>query len=133
MSKFHKTKGFKELQDEWSKKLESSGFKDIEDKNEVIKRGSWDFRSRERREERIRKEEYFTQAIYFLNDYVFDNDIDRVIWRLHSEGDTVRNTSEYLRENHPPGLNFGNVQKVILRLRREMREFYDNNTEVCDD
>lgn len=109
----------KKLQDKWYKKLAKAGFEDIEDinsPNEFLKEwhGSW-FRSRGHASRFTAKESYFYQAGHFLTNHEFKNEQEKKVWKLHSEGLSLREIAKAMRwKSH------FNVNLIIKRLREEM-------------
>src|SRR3954469_24220698 len=94
MASTYRTVQFKKLQREWDKKLKSTGFDDIEDRNsprEFLKRwhGSY-FRA----VWSDSKEAYFTKARAFLTWFQFQSKVEKEIWERHAEGQTLREIAE---------------------------------------
>lgn len=93
MIKF-KTKQFKTLQREWYRKLKDSGFDDIEDVDspeEYLK--AWHsqyFQKRHTPDKFIANQEYYRRTQAFLMHYTFANQLDKQIWKMHSEGRPLR-------------------------------------------
>lgn len=108
-------KEFKALQALWYRKLEKSGFEDIEDtqkKGEPLKR--WD--STQFQRERARhtfsaKQTYYERASAFLEKYRFHGEIEKSIWAMHTEGEAIRTIAKALK------LKIWFVHRTILRLR----------------
>lgn len=101
-------KSFKSLQTEWYKKLKDSGFNDIEQDEDnltqwsssKIYRGQNNGASFE--DAMLKREmttEYYRLAGQFLHEHVFKNDKEKLIWRLHSEGLSLRDISATLKSN----------------------------------
>lgn len=118
MSQFNNPK-FKKLQNTWYKKLEKSGFEDIEDhrtKDEKLK--SWHsmrfFLNYESGTRWRAKETYFQNALWFLENYCFDTSKDKRIWACHAEGLSIRETAKKL--NYSRTIVF----RAIKRLRSAM-------------
>lgn len=84
------TKSFKNLKKEWYKKLEQSGFKDAETEHYLKEWDSHYFQSRIEPDLFDIKQTYFYQAEQFLQTDSFDSNLDREIWRLHSDGLSYR-------------------------------------------
>lgn len=124
--KFNKTKKFKDLQEKWRKKLKKSGFNDIEDENENIDRGSWDFRTKKVLDSYQTKKDYYYRATQFLNEYNFDTQLDKIIWEYHVEAIGVRGIAKILNKLKLSKFRHVSVFNIITRLNREMREFYSN-------
>lgn len=83
-------KQFLKLQQKWYKKLEKSGFKDIES---PLKPGqplkhwdSIDFQLDHTKETFLEKQRYYELAGQLLHSFKFKSRIDRRIWKMHAEG-----------------------------------------------
>lgn len=122
------------LQAEWYCKLQASGFIDIEDNNHYLKK--WDsyvYRVRHRdcsnsmiRFEQIR--DYYRLASFFLNEYPFENELERFIWEKHAEGKYLIEIEELIKaQPHFRSLKKTQINVRIVKLRREMLRLY------CDD
>jgi hypothetical protein len=97
--KFYETEAFKELEIKWKKRLERSGFDDIEYEGGCLKKpacGLFITKSNGR-DYKLRKvhydsvEDYYRLAGQFLYDYTFANSKEKLIWKLHAEGISQRN------------------------------------------
>lgn len=126
--KFNKTKEFKALNDKWQKKLKKSGFEDIEDEKGNIDRGSWDFRTKKVLYSYQTKVEYYYKATQFLNDYNFETPLDRAVWTYHVEGIGRREIAKLLQKLKMSTLEHASIGFIIVRLNKEMVEFYNNRT-----
>lgn len=133
MSRQRDPKSLKTLQKIWYKKLKDSGFNDIEDTNspkEFLK--TWHssyFISRYTTESFERKESYYRLCSHFLWDYSFQSNLEREIWRLHSEGMSLRDIAKSLRSQRIK-LNKDNVNKIIVKLVQIMRTFQSEESEA---
>lgn len=84
----------RKLIDEWYKKLEKSGFKDIEvnyhgEKEPMLKKWSAELRRQDSRRHPVRvaaKEAYYRQCYQYTFVHKFDTGVDRAIWAAHAEG-----------------------------------------------
>lgn len=114
----------------WYKKLEKSGFVDIELNEKRLKTwssnqfefprlmtsdGGWKI-----------KAEYYYMAAQFLNDYKFDTEIEKTIWTYHSEGLSVREISSILTKIKVKSIptQRTSIWKVIKRLKKSMYSMY---------
>lgn len=115
----------KTLQKVWYKKLKENGFEDIEDTSsprEYLK--TWHssyFQVRYTPEIFDLKQEYYRRASQFLHDHTFVDIIQKKIWELHAEGQSVRAISLALE---PLGIqmNKDQVHKVVVGLVKQMKE-----------
>lgn len=123
----------KALQKIWYKKLKDSGFVDIEDTNspkEFLK--TWHssyFISRYTPEAFERKQMYYRLCSHFLWAYPFESNLEREIWRMHSDGIPLREIATQLRSKKIK-LNKDNVNKIIVKLVQIMRTFQSEDSEV---
>lgn len=83
---------FKALQAEWDKKLEDSGFVDIENREHGSLKSYHSmtfFNSSNRHQVRQQnKQEYYRQAGQFLYSHTFETADEYNLWKLHCEGET---------------------------------------------
>lgn len=91
---------FIKLKELWYRKLKESGFKDIERSNGRLKAKAEDLCLLKRyyNEETFKeKQNYYFQASQFYWDYKFESKLQKEIWRLHSEGFSLRQISRRIR------------------------------------
>lgn len=88
--KTFQTADFKKLNKIWRKKLKDSGFEDIEDSNEDLLLSTTTMMKASKKDyvsvTSEAKREYYYLASRFLNEYEFPNDLQKNIWRMHSDG-----------------------------------------------
>lgn len=114
------SKEFKELQEKWYAKLKKKGFEDIEVGEDQLK--SWSshyYKCRFTADSFKAKEDYYRLAAQFLNDNKFKNRTEKLVWRLHSEGMSIRDITAYLATKGKKTYKDW-VQVTIARLRDEM-------------
>lgn len=128
----HNSPQFKKLQDEWYKKLQDSGFDDIEHEDGKLRTGpNNNFESQVINASMHveAKTEYFRQAGFFLHDHKFQDDFDRLVWGLHTRGLSVREIvkalkfngiSTYRREVDEKIRELKNI--MILKIKQEVRD-----------
>jgi hypothetical protein len=117
---------FKALQDEWYAKLKKKGFEDIEDTDspqQYLK--SWHsqyFQVKYTATTFEAKQEYYQMALSFLNDHRFANRKEKEIWKLHTDGLSLRKIASTLNakkiqslKTHKDGVN-----KIIAELAKKM-------------
>jgi hypothetical protein len=138
--KFWQTANFKKLQDRWTKKLEDSGFVDIE-QPEHFKSGvpdgalkTWVGRKYSKPsapdiETLQEREEYYRLAGQFLWSHKFSSGAERLIWELHSNGKSIRNIVKELKtKNHRRMegrlVNKRLVHETVQRLVKTMKETF---------
>lgn len=103
-----KTKKFKSLKEKWYKKLEKSGFEDIED-NSLEEPLIKDWHSR--RFKKWPKEvfdfrlKYYADARSLLHTYAFESELHKRIWELHSEGWSLRDIEQEIGEYKKDTIN----------------------------
>jgi len=91
------TKSLAKLKKLWYQKLRESGFKDIERKDGTVGRGA----PRVDNLNDVQKQaiqDYYSMCRNFLEEHTFDNEVERFIWSLHSEGTSVRDISNQLQK-----------------------------------
>ena len=118
-----KTKKFTKLQKEWYKKLKESGFEDLEyfypngEAKEWLKGSSkFDFFSDNPAldvpsltyESTL---DYYNNAVSKLETTKFDSEEHKEIWRLHSEGMSLRKIGSAFNYSHPKILRILNKYK----------------------
>ncbi len=71
------------------------------------------------------KVSYYTMAEYFLNDYKFDSNINRVMWEYHANGLSYREIAKLLKElKLTKKISYVTVAHVIKKLRNSMYAMY---------
>jgi hypothetical protein len=124
--KKQKTKSYKEIREVWYKKLETSGFKDIETNDYNLKTNSNVFAKKRSIKSQDSKYEYFYMARQFLNDYKFNSRKEQIIWEYWSEGMSVTGIVETLRKTKIVPKNFDNNKafSIITKLKEIMLDMY---------
>lgn len=119
-----KTPDFATLQAKWKVKLKDSGFKDIEQDADNLKR--WDshyFRTHYAIPAFEAKQEYYRMAGQFLHDKQFSCILDRFIWQQHSDGVSIANIVKAAKQ-----LKYKThrveVGKILNKLKAEMFKLY---------
>lgn len=127
-------KHFNQLQAKWYKKLDKSGFSDIEqpvtyksgaaDGNLILWQGGY-FTGNYTSEEFKEKEEYYRMAGQFLHEYEFADKNEKAVWELHARGYTVVSILAVLKGvrihkilGHK--VNITNLHSIINRLAGRM-------------
>ncbi len=113
----------KELQDLWYKKLKDDGFKDIETSEYFLK---WPVEGQIQQnlhENRSRyneaKQDYYRLVGYFLHDYDFKVDKEKLIWEMHAEGLSLRKISMELKKKNI-FIAYTQIKEMIHKLRKLM-------------
>lgn len=142
MSKFYKTKEFKALQKEWTKKLKDSDFKDIESPNEQIKQHSDYFKNQWSQEDFETQREYFTMAERFFFEFDFKEAVDGIrdlakrykelalykkIWRRYYKGMNIRKIAMNLDLTYAKTYAYvDELEKFMFRLYKVgVRDLHD--------
>jgi transposase-like protein len=118
----------------WYKKLENSGFVDIEQDEDNLKKWSSVFTAEVGKHSlelwKI-KAEYFQMATNFLEEYKFDNNVEKVIWEYHANGLSIREIADLLKKARVKsvGVKKSNVSLIIKRLKNSMYAMYVAPTE----
>lgn len=123
---------FKKLQAEWYKKLEQSGFEDIEEEDGSLKEraaryaskynGTY-FQAKKGYYESV--EEYYRLATQFLHSHRFKNKREKLIWEMHSNGTSIRNIVKELEKRQYPASKRDSVHKVVKGLAAKMKKKQD--------
>jgi len=129
--KYYLTKDFKKLQDDWSKKLKESGFKDIEYNDNLLVGGSASNKlnhnfSLERYQNR---ETYYRLAGQFLHFYKFEDAEEKEIWRLHSEGVSYREIPKKLNISYSKDTIHKKIKKLAKLMLAEHKKEMENDQE----
>ncbi len=115
----------KKQQDIWYKKLAASGFEDIEQDENLLKRwASSAFTGKvngarydEKKSAIDATEEYYRIAGHFLYEHKFSSAFERTIWEMHSEGKSLRDISKALRNSIKlMKTNKDNINPIVKKL-----------------
>lgn len=122
-------KDFKKLKDQWYKKLKEEGFEDIEHANGRLKHAPVDNPVDYLRLLYSGRPEYYELATRFLNEYDFDNELERIIWEYHTNGLSRREIFKVLdkvKVKKVTGKPLGQTRigYIIKRLSTEMKKCY---------
>lgn len=117
-------KEFNKLKVKWYKKLEKTGFQDIE-KNEhalkqpaakpfnkktgLVRTGRW-----------TAQRDYFLMTEQFLNIHNFETNLQKIIWEYHSNGLGVRAIADVLNKTKVTKTNRQTIWLTIRDLRKIM-------------
>jgi hypothetical protein len=118
--KFHETKEFKTLKNEWNEKLKKSGFVDIENadielessvtvQSEIISTAQTESHS---------GLEYYQFCQQILDEYKFQRSIDRQIFELHAEGRTLSEIKTWLDKNSLKKLSKMQISRIIIAVKK---------------
>ncbi len=111
-----KNKLFKDLQAEWYKVLKDSGFKDIEQDEDNLKR--WDshhFKAQTTPTAFQTKQDYYRLAGQFLHDYTFEEEWHTKAWEYHVEGLSTRDIVRTMKSQ-----GYALSRDKIFRLIKEL-------------
>lgn len=118
----------RDLQSQWTDKLEKSGFEDIESDEETLKIYSTVMFSRARSKVNNggfeAKAQYYQMATSFLEEYKFDSRLDKIIWEYHAEGLSVRDIANTLNKVKRTKTNYTTVWLLIKQLKKSMYAMY---------
>lgn len=112
---------FKALQAKWYDKLATKGFEDIEERNsprEMLKcwHNTW-FQARGTPDQIAKQAQYYQMATDMLNTYEFATKLDRKIWELHANGNSVREIAKIVKlAKSPVHLRIQRVKAAMLGL-----------------
>lgn len=116
---------YKKLKSIWDKKLEKSGFVDIETKNGKLKDWSSKFAHKERSLPNTQsKLEYYRMAENFLNEYTFESTMELVIWEYHTNAISARDITKILAKAKIWKTNRTTIWQIIKNLEDTMKNMY---------
>jgi hypothetical protein len=115
------------LKEKWYAKLKREGFEDIERSDGSLTKYSQNA-YRDRREADndtwvAAKTDYYRMAEHFLNEHKFENNTERFIWQLHSEGVSARKISTRLKSRNVKKPKT-QVHEIIQKIAAKMFEQY---------
>ncbi len=137
MSKFYRTKEFKDLNKEWAKKLADAGFKDIEFDESHLRQHSDYFKNQWSPENFETQRQYFEMAERFFNEFDFRQAVDSIkdkvqnrkelavykkIWRRYHKGMNISKIAVDL------DLTYSKVYTCVSELEKFMFELYKVST-----
>ncbi len=115
---------YEKLRAVWYKKLEKEGFSDIESDEYNLKVWSAKF-AKVSPEVYQAKEAYTHMATSFLNDYKFENPLERLIWEYHTEAISIRDIVKLLRKKTKVmTINRSSIWAIVNRLETSMKKMY---------
>jgi hypothetical protein len=119
---------YESLRDIWYKKLKDAGFEDIErDETQLKVYSSFKFGKKRGQLQHGGgefKEAYYYMATHFLNDYKFDNEVEKIVWSLHTEAVSVANITKYLHAHKIAKTNRQYVWEMVKKLEDLMKKLY---------
>jgi DNA-binding transcriptional regulator YhcF (GntR family) len=119
---------YEQLRDIWYKKLEDSGFVDIEKDEKSFKKHILHAQSKDKNHDtatyRNSKIEYYNMATSFLNDYKFKSHLEKAIWDYHSNGISIEDITDILLRVKLIKTNRTSVWQIISSLRKKMFKKY---------
>jgi hypothetical protein len=126
MSHTFKTEKFKNLKEKWYKKLAASGFNDIEKDEDTLKVWESHAFGKHRYNAKLydSKEKYFALAGQFLNEAKFESRRHKLIWKLHSEGASIRDIEIELKRRKYESASKSVVAVEISKMKKEMLDKY---------
>lgn len=115
MTKYYNTKEFEALHKEWQKKLEDSGFVDVEQADGHLKQYHASlFRRKKTKTFNSTKKEYYRIAGQFLHMHRFKNQLEHDIWSAHCVGKSFREIGEV------KNISEQKVRRTVERIRKIM-------------
>lgn len=113
------------LKEVWYRKLERSGFKDIEhDENNLIDYSSSFNHNKRSAKDFYAKSEYYSMAGQFLNEFKFKSKLQKIIWEYHSNGVSARNIAKVLAKTRVSNLRKSQIWNILKPLVAEMKRMY---------
>lgn len=111
-------KQFKILNDQWYKKLKNEGFEDIEESETRLHKWSPPL-TRFNAEIFESKQVYYQLAGQFLHEHIFESNLHKKVWELHSEGIEGREIAKSVKQ-----IKKTKVYSIINILKAEMIKKY---------
>jgi hypothetical protein len=128
-----KPKTLKQLQRTWYAKLKKEGFEDIESPKGGLKRSALGLLEHATYgDNALTRASYYRMAGYLLHDYIFENQREKLVWSMHSEGKDQRTMIKELRRRRMRGANFDAIRATIQKLEAEMKKRYQDNVESSE-
>lgn len=118
---------YERIKDVWYDKLKKSGFKDIEHSDESMNSGRprvFRGASAKAPVELQAIQDYYCMSYYFLNEYPFDSELDKVMWEYHSNGIAIRGIVKLINATQVEKTNRIRVWKTIQKLENIMKGLY---------
>lgn len=119
-----KKSDYEELRDVWYKKLADEGFEDIEQDEDTLKTWSNSLFQYHSEETRRAKRDYYELAELFMDNYKFENDLDKTIWAYHVNGLSYRKISSILTKAGMKNKGRGTVFNTLKKLKNKMYDMY---------
>lgn len=120
----NKSDDYDKLRAIWYQKLKDEGYNDIESDEDHLKTWSTKFASKKSQADWQAKATYYSMASNFLNDYPFENDLERIIWEYHANAISVRDIAITLNKAGITKTNRTTVWQTIKRLEAKMKSLY---------
>jgi hypothetical protein len=108
----------------WYKKLEESGFEDIEQDDDKLKAWSSRFAHDNVRQLMEDRQPYYRLCDRFLNEFKFDSNFETVIWEYHSNGLSNKQIDKLFKETKAFKTNRHTIWLIIKRLEKTMLTMY---------
>lgn len=123
----NKPEDYQKIRDVWYRKLERTGFEDIEQDEYNFKTGlnSYRFKNKDVLRDYHAKSEYYSMAGQFLHSHKFASNLEKTIWEYHANAISVRNIAKLLSKVRTTRkMNKDSVNKIVQRLTTEMKRKY---------
>lgn len=128
MSSFN-SKEFKKLKAKWYKKLEKSGFEDVERDEFNFKVDGKEIFRKKVQATKQSKEDYYYLASCFLHEHTFPDELSKIIWEYHANGLSKYSIAGILNKTKVTKTNETSVYYIIAELREIMKKKYLKVTE----
>lgn len=115
------------LQAVWYKKLKESGFDDIEHADGSINSAVPYALRQNDATTQLRAQaiqDYYCMTQHFLNDHVFDNETDKIIWEYYTHGLSYRDIAKLLKTAGIAKISRDIVWRKIKKLEDTMKGLY---------
>jgi len=115
---------FETLKDQWYKKLEDSGFDDIEQDEFKLKAWSSQLFIHSTQTSWEAKAIYYQMATNFLEEYKFSSKLDQIIWEYHANGLGVREIAKIVSRLKVKKKEKDTIARIIAGLKIKMFTMY---------
>lgn len=125
MAKPKKPRTLKQEQEFWYKKLKAEGFEDVESDEHHLKFYTSQFAAKFIPETWQAKANYYQMATNFLEEYKFDNNLERAVWEYHVNAISYRDIAKLLKKLRlVKRTNRTTIYQLIKRLKTKMFDMY---------
>ncbi len=118
---------YERLKEVWYKKLKDEGFEDLEHSDGSLNNATPSSIRANNEHTRLKAEttrDYYCMAYYFLNEYEFDTEVDKIMWEYHTNGIPCRQIAKLLNEAKVTKTSRDIVWRKLKKLEAIMKNLY---------